>query len=79
MPAPQTGPATISGYLLPPWWLATERPAPAKQFGKGEISLAEILNEPITQALMRADNVSWLDLTALCERVRCTLGFQRSH
>ena len=77
MPAPQTDRAMIPGYLLPPWWLATDRPA--KRFGKSEISLAEILNEPITQALMRADNVSWLDLTALCDRVRCKLGLQRWH
>jgi hypothetical protein len=34
------------------------------------LSLAELLAEPITQALMRADNVSLNDLAALCDRLR---------
>lgn len=37
------------------------------------VSLAELLAEPITQALMRADNVSRRELIALCDRLRCRL------
>ena len=75
MANPQTYPATISGRLLPSWWLADERPAPVRR--RGALSLAELLEEPITQALMRADKVSSSELTALCDRARFALTPER--
>ncbi len=36
-------------------------------------SLADILADPITRAIMRADRVSAIDLVALCRNVRTRL------
>lgn len=78
MANPQTYPASVPGRLLPQWWLAAdERPAPVRRFDANAVSLAEILEEPITQALMRADKVSSVELAALCDRLRYRLTPER--
>ena len=52
---------------------ASSIPAPLGRSEPASPTLADILSDPITRAIMRADRVSAIDLVALCRNVRTRL------